>query len=369
MKKYLNLSWCLLLALGISSCETDDDYLETKDLGGYAYLTDRSISIFDTNANLNIDFFTAEGVTAESVEILQDGEVIGSGTVSGETATFNTSIFGDLEEDSYPIRIRTTYSNGKISEDPFTVSVGEAITLGDNPSETNMDELDEVTLAYDISTFAASVDNVSLLLKDEEDGDFVDSGVTLSTESGTVNLNETNYEDLNLAEGDVLYYKFVASSGSTTDEVQSTLKVVPKAFQNSNSVVLSSDMTRDNLDLSTGNVTAEDGEITYLDPTGFEVAEGADIDFVQVPDNFFNNLSEDVINAREAYMAGSPVTSSTNLENGDIFVYRATRQVEDEEGEIETVIVYGIMKIGAVSILTVDDEQVVSYEIDYAEGM
>lgn len=368
MKKYLNLSWCLLLVLGFASCDTEDDYLETKTIGGYASLSDRSISVFDTNENLTIDFFTAEGVTAESVEILQDGEVIGSGTVSGETATFNTSILGSLDVDSYPITIRTTYSNGNVSEDSFSVSVDHAISLGDNPAETNMDDLDDVVLEYEVSTFNASVDDVSLLLKKNEDGTYVDSGVTLSTESGTVDLSETNYQTLNLSEGDILYYKFVATNGTMTDEAEGTIEIVPKAFETSNTVTLSSDPTMDNLDLATGEITAEGGEIVYLDPIGFEVVTGADMDFVQVADSFFDTLSEDVINAREAYMAGTPVTSFTDLENGDTFVYSATRDITDEDGNTETVTVYGVLKIGAVTTVTVDGDEVVSYEISYAEG-
>lgn len=369
MKKYLNLSWCLLLVLGLASCDTEDDYLETKNIGGYATLSDRSISVFDTNEDLTINFFTAEGVTAESVEILQDGEVIGSGTVSGETGTFNTSLLGDLEVDSYPIRIRTTYSNGNVSEDSFSVSVDDAIVLGeDNPSTTNMDDLDDVTLAYEVSTFNATVDDVNLLLKANEDDAYVDSGVTLSNESGTVDLSDTNYADFNLSEGDTLYYKFVAESGTMTNEAEGTLAITPKGFETSGSATISTDDTMDNLNLATGEVTAADGEIAYLDPAGFEVVEGTDIDFVQLSDDYFEELSRDVINAREAYMAGSPETSFTNLSIGDIFAYKATREVEDEDGNMETVTVYGILEIESVTTIDVDGEQQVSLDISYAEG-
>jgi hypothetical protein len=369
MKKYISLSWCLLLVLGLASCDTDDDYLETKNIGGYASLVDSNISIFDTDENLSIEFFTAEGVTAESVEILQDGEVIGSGTVSGETATFNTSILGDLEVDSYPIRVRTTYSNGNVSEDSFSVSVDNAIALGDdNPTETNMDDLADTTLEYELSTFNASVDEVTLLLKKNEDGTYADSGVTLSSESGSVDLSETNYAELDFEEGDTLYYNFVASSGTMTDEAEGTLVINPKAFEVSNSVTLSSEETMDNLNLATGDITAEDGEIAYLDPAGFEVVNDADISFVQLSDDYFDDLSMDVINAREAFMAGTTETSFTNLSMGDLFAYEVTREVEDEDGNMETVTLYGILEITSVTTTDVDGVQTTSLEISYSEG-
>lgn len=370
MKKILNISWCLLLVLGFASCDSDDDHLDTKSVGGYAYLSDRSISVFDTNADLTIDLFTAEGVTAESIEILQDGQVIGNGTVSGETASFNTSILGALEADSYPVAIRTTYSNGNTSLDYFSVSAGHAISLdGDNPVETNMDDLPQETIAYEVETFSATVDNVSLWLKKNEDGTYVEqTGVTLSTEGDAVVLEDTDYASLNLMEGDVLYYQFVAESGSLTDSAEGSIEIKAKSFDTSGSVTLSSDPMMDNLDLTTGEVTADGGEIAYLDPTGFQVVNGAAIEFVSVSDTYFDTLSEDVINAREAFMAGSTVTTATNVDQGDVFVYQATRDVEDEDGNVTTVTTYGIMEIDSVTTVTVDGESVTSIDISYGEG-
>lgn len=360
MKKYLNLSWCLLLVLGLASCDTEDDYLETKYIGGYATLSDRSVSVFDTNEDLTIDFFTDEGVTVESVEILQGGEVIGSGTVSGETATFNTSILGDLETGSYPIRIRTTYSNGNVSEDSFSVSVDHAISLGDNPAETNMDDLAEVELSYEVSTFGATVDDVTLEVKEGSEGTYQNTSLDLSTAGGDVPLSSIDFSALgiDLQVNDTLYYRFTATSGSLTDSASSSLAITPKAFTTSGSGTLSSDAQMSDLEF----------DLEYLDPTGFQVESGSDLDFVQVPDNYFESVSEGVISAREAYMAGVPVTSAVNVENGDVFVYSATRTIENEDGTTEEVTVYGVIKISSVTTVTVDGDTTVSYTVSYAEG-
>ncbi len=382
MKTYFkHISFCLFLALGFTSCEPDDNgYREDPtDIGGYANLTNRSISRFDQNSELSIEYFTAEGVTVETVEILQGGEVAGTGTVSGESATFNSSLLGNFvftdddgvvsETGSYPIRIRTTYSNGNVSEDPFTVRVGKAVSLdSDNPTTTTIDSLSNVNLSYEVSTFSAGVDEVSLMLKKNADGTYIESGADLSTEEeGTVVLSETDYEELDLQVNDTLFYKFTATSGSLTDEVISTVVITPKAFTNSNSVTLSDDTSMNQLDLETGELFdngSEDGEIRFLEPNGFEVINDADIEFVVVDDeDFFADA--DVLSAAAKFALGTPVTSITGLENGDVLVYRVTRDVEDEDGNVETLTYYGVMKIGNVTVVNGD---AVSFEIDYAEG-
>jgi len=375
--KYWGLS--LFLAAGLTSCESDEaDYQEdaTADIGGYARVTDRSISRFDRNSDLNINLFTAEGVTAETVEIVQGGSVIGSANVSGETASFNTSILGDFtfpnadgvdqQTGSYPLRVRTTYSNGQTSEDPFTVNVGKVISLGDNATETTMDSLSSVTLDYEVSTFSADVDDVLLELKKNSDGTYTDSDVDLDTEDGSVMLSETNYTDLDLDVNDTLYYRFTATSGSLNDVTSGQVAIIPKAFTNTNSATISNDLMMNQLNLGSGEVTAdgtEGGEIRFLEPTGFEVIEGSNIDFVQVDEDFFDDA--DVLSARAAYENGTAMESFTNLENGDTFVYRTTRDVEDEDGNSETFNFYGVFQIGNVTVV---DGIVVSFDIDYAEG-
>ena len=346
--------------MGFTSCDTEDDFLKTKSIGGHASLSDRSISVFDTNEDLTIKYFTASGVTAESVEIVQDGEVIGSGTVSGDTAAFNTSVLGELEVDSYPIMIRTTYSNGDVSENPSSVSVDQAISLGDNPTATNMDDLDDVELAYEVSTFGATVDDVMLEVKEGSEGTYQSTSLNLSTEGEDVALSSIDFDALgiDLQLNDTLYYKFTATSGSLTDSASSSLAITPKAFTTSGSGTLSSDTEMSDLGL----------DLEYIDSIGFQTESGSDLDFVKVPDDYFESITEDVISAREAYMAGEPVTSYTNVDRGDVFVYKATRTTEDADGNTEEVIVYGVFKIGSISTVTVDGDATVSYTVSYAEG-
>lgn len=372
MKKYLNLSLSLFLVLGLASCDTEDESIDTKNIGGYATLSTRSVTVFDTNEDLNINFFTAEGVTAESVEILQDGTVTGTATVSGETASFSTSMLGDFtfeDEDgeisstgSYPIALRTTYSNGNTSLDYFTVSVGHAIELGDNPSETNMDDWAEEELTYEVGTFAATVDNVTLEVKEGSEGTYQMTSQVLPTDGeGTVVVGDIDFAALgmNFQVNDTLYYRFTAHSGSLTDSASSSLAITPKAFMTSGSGTLSSNAEMSDLDF----------DLEYLAPTGFQVVEGSDLEIVALPADYFDTIDEGVISAREAFMAGTKVTSATNLQNGDVFAYSATRVIENEDEEEVEVTVYGIITIGEVTNTNVDGETTTSFVVNFSEGM
>lgn len=373
MKKYLNISWCLLLVLGFSSCEIEDDEIrdEPVDIGGYAVLADNNISIFDTNETLSIDFYTAEGVTAESVEILQRPDedspyqVIGTATVSGETATFNSSILGDLEADSYPIRIRTTYSNGNVSEDPFSVSVDHAISLGDNPTETTLDSLSTRVLEYEVFTFGATVDDVTLSVKEGSEGTYQATSLDLPTDEGTVEMSEIDLDELgiDLEVGDTLYYRFTVTSGTMTDSAESYVAIIPKAFTNTNSATISNDPDADELDLWTGEISAEEGEIVFLDPRGFAATADTDIMFVQVDEDYWE--SADVLSARAAYEEGAPVSTVTPVADGEVYVYAITRDVEDEDGNVETMTFYGVIQVGDIVVV---NDTVVSLDIDYMEG-
>jgi hypothetical protein len=380
MKKYIKpLGLSLIIAFGFASCETEDDGFnyDLTDLGGYATLSDNSITRFDRNSDLSIKLFTAESVSVESVEIVQGGSVVGNATVSGETATFNSSILGeytfpdddgvDQETGSFPINIRTTYSNGNVTNDPFSVAVGKAISLEDNPSATTMDSLSSVELGYDVSTFSAGVDMVTLELKKNSEGTYVNSDTDLSTDGASVKLSETNYADLDLGVNDTLYYRFTANSGSISDVVSSQVAITPKAFQNSNSVTLSKDLGINQLNLQTGAISADGvagADIRFMEPTGFEVIDGSGASFVKA-ENDFDMENADVLSTKAAFEDGDMVTSATNLEDGDVFIYKDTRDIEDEDGNVETEDFYGTFKIGNVTSV---NGNVVSFDIEYSDG-
>ncbi len=379
MKKYFKyLSFGLLAAISLSSCDAEDDLPQSTDVGGYSYLSQRSITAFDTNADLNINIFTAQGVTAQSIEVMQNGQVIGNADISGETASFNTSNLDSVAtgKDSWPVKLKTTFSNGNVSEDSFTISATDVITLdGDNPSEVTMDSLSTVSLSYDTFTRSATIDDMSLWLKKNSDGTYTDSGVDVSVDGGTINLSSTNYDQLNLDVNDTLYYQFNANSGSLSASAESYITIVPKAFTSSNSATLSSDLEMNQLNLQSGEITADgdaNGEIAYLAPAGFTVVNSADISFVPAPSDYFDNA--DVLSAKQLFEAGATsgtdVTSVTNAAQGDTYVYKATRAVLDADGNPtgETTVVYGVIKVENVTTTTTNGNTVTTLDLSVSEG-
>ena len=229
--KYIGIA---ILSAGIlTSCDEDDSFNdETVDLGGYAYLTDQNLSVFDSNETLNIDIFTQDGVTAESVDLLQDGQSIGNATISENSASFNSSVLGNftLEDDetstSYDLTIETTYSNGNISTDNFSIGVDQVISLGDeNVTTIELDSLGNASLGYSTFTNSASIDSVNVYLKRNMNGTYISNNISDFPESGEgqVELSTTNYSELDLAVNDTLYYRFAAYSGDLISAQESSI--------------------------------------------------------------------------------------------------------------------------------------------------
>lgn len=236
MKQYFKFfSFCLMVTFGFTSCDTTDEESmddRHRDLGGYAHLVNTRISQFDTDSDLTIDLFTANGVSVETVEIIQDGSTIGTATVGEETATFNSSILGDIETgNTFPIRIRATLSNGNIAEQPFTVRVVNSLSVSsNNPEEAALSELPDAEVSFSTFTIGAPIDNVEMHLRRGSQGTYTDSGVSdfECTAAGqcTVTIGETNYESLNLAVNDTLYYRFTAASEELSQSAEDYIVIV-----------------------------------------------------------------------------------------------------------------------------------------------
>lgn len=227
--KYWGLS--LILAAGLASCESDEaDYQKdaTKNVGGYAFLTDQTISSFDKNEDLNIDLYTDSGVTVNAVDVIQDGSSIASATVGDENASFNASAFGDFAiDDEFDIMLESQLSNGNMAQDPFTVSVVSPISLdSDNPSELTLDSISNgAAIDYSTYTLSAPIDTAELFLKKNSDGTYSNSGAEVSTEGGSIELADTNYQELNLMTNDTLYYEFTVMSGSLSESDSSYIVI------------------------------------------------------------------------------------------------------------------------------------------------
>ena len=236
----------------------------------------------------------------------------------------------------------------------------------DNPTTSTLDSLPMVTLEYSVSTLSGTTDEIVLEFKKNQADTYIDSGVELTETEGSVELSETNYEALDLAVNDTLYYRFVSTRGTMTDQAESYVAVIPKAFETSGTATLSADPAQNQLNLETGGISASEdpsGEIRFLEPRGFEVVNDADLQFVRVSDEYYEDA--DVLSARQAFEEGTPVTSATNLDSGDTFVYRVTRMYENDEGEQESRTLYGVFQVENVTVVNGTE---VSFDLNFAEG-
>ncbi len=374
MKKQFKFLSVLFLATALFSCEGEDEAaIATEEVGAYAYLADRDISIFDISETLTIDLFSNNGVQVESVEVLtEEGSPIATATVSGEAATFSTSTLGDLEailnsedEGSIPVRIVSQLSNGKELNAPATISVHDAIEFDeDNPTNVKFMDSTSSLLGYSTFTHAATIDNVSLFWKKNADGTYADTGAVLDTEEDAIDLADIDYDAYGLAINDTLYYKFVAESGTLSQSIEAAIAILPQTFGESHTAVLSSDSSMDSYNLGDGEYTDENVEIKFLNPSGFETTSG--IDFVQVTIPQGMTASEyvaeaNLFTAETEYNDGTKLTSDDEVIMDEVYFYKVTRENEDEVN----ITYYGIIKIGDT---TVTNGVVTSFEFEYAEG-
>lgn len=379
MKKHFkSISLCILVAVGFSSCTTDDNSLDPTDLGGYAHLTDRTISLFDTNADLNLDLFTKSGVTVGAVEILQDGSVIANATISGETASFNSSTLGEfvfLDDDdvahptgSFPVNVSSTLSNGKTSGDPFTINVVDAISFDEEPGSMMFMDSTTTILSYSTFTHEATIDDVTLSWKKNEDGTYAESALVLDVDGDEINLGDIDYTAFDAKVGDILFYKFVATSGALSQEIVAEIEILPQSFGAATNATLSPDAGMNEFNLGSGEyaIEGETGEMSFTDPSGFDLA----FDFVEatVPagmtaEEYFNDT--DLMVAEAAYIAGTKITSVDNVSNDDVYIYKITRTITDEDDVDADFVFYGIIKIGNTVVVNGTEN---SFEFKYAEG-
>lgn len=382
MKKHFkSISLCILIAVGFSSCETDDNSLDPTNLGGYVHLKDRTISLFDTSADLKLNLITNAGVTVESIEILQDslsGEFLGNAVVSGETASFNSAILGEfvfIDEDtvaqptgSFSIFISSTLSNGKTTGDPATINVVDAISFDEEPESVKFMDSTTTILSYETFTHSAIIDDVTLFWKKNKLGTYAESDLVLDVDGEEFNLADIDYDAFDAKANDTIYYKFVATSGTLSQEIVAKIAILPQSFEAATEATLSPAAGMNEFNLGSGEyaIEGETGEMSFKAPSGFDLA----FDFVKVTvpagmtaEEYFNDT--DLMVAEAAYNAGTKLTSVDNVSDGDVYIYKVTRTITDEDEVESDLVFYGIIKIDNTIVVNGTAN---SFEFKYAEG-
>jgi hypothetical protein len=379
MKKNIKyISLCLLVAIGLISCEADDSFKdEPVDLQGYVHLLDRSITSFDENEDLELKLITTSGVTVDKVEILKGDSPIADATISGEIATFNVSLLGapDVDEDgesleSYALKVRSTLSNGKTALNSVTINVVAAISIDDKPSSIKLQDTTKAIVEYSTFTSHATIDDVTLMWKKNVDGTYVAKDLDLDVDGEKIDIAKLDYSQFNLMVNDTVYFKFTAESALLTESAVAKVAISAQKVEASNSAVLANNDQMSLFHLGDAEYVDADGEIKFKETFGFETLNGIDFVKVTLPQDmsasdYFDN--GDLLKAEQAYLTGNKLTSVSTVSKGDVFVYKTTRTiVAEEEGESDvTLVYYGIIKIGNV---TVTNDTANSFEFDYAEG-
>jgi len=357
MKK-LNILFILPICV-LFSCTEDEGEISYADLGANIVLNTSSISNLDENHTMEFSILTADDVTVTDM-VVTKGASSTNATISSETATFNASLLGTLignEEDGIDINVVSTLSNGNPYSKDFTISVTKALSLEQGLDAITYNTAVSDTLIFEASTKSATIDNISLEWKNGIEGTYAPTtplGSALNVDGDEIiftNFTSASY-GYNLAVKDTLYYRFIATSGTLTDSLETYMPIISQTFETSTKVSLSSDITKNKLNLDTAtfytDANTADGEIKFKSPTGFEKEGTTAIDFVKVGDlsgesDYYNTVEKlyaekDLLVAKRLYDAGTKITEVSAAANGDLYIYKITRDVVE----------YGMIKIGDV---------------------
>ncbi|MEL0652937.1 hypothetical protein V6246_16060 [Algibacter sp. TI.3.09] len=368
LKIFFILPICVLI-----SCNEDEGEIDYADLGANIVLNTSSISNLDENHTMEFSIITADDVTVTDMEVAI-GTTTVNASLSGDTATFNSSLFGTLNRfkvddpetsqdeskekiSSVEANTISTLSNGNPYSKDFTVKITKALSLEKGLDAIIYNTTVEDTLIFKASTKSAIIDNISLEWKKGKEGIYAPTtplGSALNVNGDEIifsNFTDASY-GYNLTVKDTLYYRFIATSGTLTDSFETYIPIVSQTFESSNKVTLSSDLTKNKLNLGTATFytdsNTDEAEIKFKSPTGFETEGTTDIDFVKVGDlsgesEYFNTIDKlfaekDLLIAQRLYDTGTKETEVTDATNGDLYIYKITRDVTE----------YGMIKIGDV---------------------
>lgn len=379
--KYIKILTIFSLFACLVSCEKQDPLYESRyDLGANLVLNTTQISKFDTNHAIEVKIFTHPSVSISKIEV-ESGGSKADATLSEGKASFNSSLFGNLEgKESVEFTTNATLSNGKPYKKIFSVSIANVLNVAKGLNALTYNSSVADTLAFETETNSAVVNSVTLDWKKNKAGTYASTSPTggaLKVEGDEVkfvNVDQTTY-GYGLKIKDTLYYRFIATSGTLKDTLIVTLPVNSQVFESYKTSSVYSDVLKNKLNLSTTTHYADNdatgkGEIVFKASTsGFEKEGTTAIDFVKVGDlsseenhvntneKFYNE--KDLLAMKRVYDAGTKTTSVDNPVKDELYVYKITRDSKTH---------HGLIKIGSIETITVDTETSTTIKIEFGEG-
>ena len=386
----------------IISCEKQDNLAEVSNIAATTLLKTTSLSKFDTNDNIKLEFNTANEISVTKSQIDFKGNkadvTISKDTNEKQSGIFNSSIFGDLEsvanskKNHINFKLISTLSNGETMNQLFKIEISKhVLSIIKKQSISNLNYMNKTpdTLSFKTETNSAVISSVALNWKKNKSGTYASTtptGKALNVKGDSIvfkNLNETTY-GYGLKVKDTLYYQFIAASGTLKDTLEISIPINSQNFEKYATLNLYSDLEKNKLNLETGKTYAdtdpkEKGEIKFMTPSGFEKNGVVSIDFVKVGDlsteakylntkeKFFSE--KDLLAIKKIYDAGTKIAKVNSPAVDDLYVYKIDRIIEDENKNKKTVTYYGLIKIVNLKSVEANGTTTHSIGIESGEGV
>ena len=384
----------------IISCEKQDNLAEVSNIAATTLLKTTSLSKFDTNDNIKLEFNTANEISVTKSQIDFKGNkadvTISKDTNEKQSGIFNSSIFGDLEsvanskKNHINFKLISTLSNGETMNQLFKIEISKhVLSIIKKQSISNLNYMNKTpdTLSFKTETNSAVISSVALNWKKNKSGTYASTtptGKALNVKGDSIvfkNLNETTY-GYGLKVKDTLYYQFIAASGTLKDTLEISIPINSQNFEKYATLNLYSDLEKNKLNLETGKTYAdtdpiEKGEIKFMTPSGFEKNGVVSIDFVKVGDlsteakylntkeKFFSE--KDLLAIKKIYDAGTKIAKVNSQAVDDLYVYKIDRIIEDKNKK--TVNYYGLIKIVNLKSVEANGTTTHSIGIESGEGV
>lgn len=332
MRKIL-LNIALLALIFSVGCSSDDDnpFVGAAGVG----ISSDGLTELDTEVTLNI---TATNIACTEITI--SGDATGTVAITNGEGLFtvSSSVLGISaidDEASFTLMANSegtpTYSYSVTVEDPISV---------EDPGL--MHSADNYYFKWAIEPVAATVSDVKIETK-------VNIGGTYSEVLGTFNpedslaLMGTDYA----IDVDTIYVKVTATAGTKTSTKITKLTVVPYTFENVTSVMLdaTANLAFDLIEGRYVESTLAYGDSADLELTMTSYTGGYSLGFMAYNNAEFIASNVDVYNIADIVSIEATdftgfVTGYTNLQVGEVYIFRTFRGSDDYS--------YGILKVTAV---------------------
>ncbi|WP_109300053.1 hypothetical protein [Aquimarina sp. AU474] len=361
--KMKSLGILFLIIFILSSCNSDDTPAQLLTRGVVALET-AQLSQFDVNTDLEISIETIDGFTVDQINVLRNDEIVANAVISDNSATFSSSNLIPFES-TISLDLEYTVSNGNT----FKILREEVDILDPFFFTQEMPTLsfrDSSAIEYGSFMVDATIDNVNVEWKVGENGTFVNATGVFETDSDAFPLSADTYIDqFGAMKGDTLFIRLNATSGSIVKEIETSIVLVPQSFGVDLELKIGSIASINETNLFDPNVFSEGddmADIVFNGPQGISVNEDTDISFVRIntteePEDFYATYN-DVEVAKANFDAGTPQTS-LQVNVGDIYVYKAIRDLKIDSDIVVDIESYGIILITEIT------ETVENLEIDF----